>query len=90
MDRAQLTYERETLRKEMQDKHDGMRNSLTNEMEQQRLDKDRRHAQLEDDFENHRNETTMLINGHTENISMLESLKLNLRSTIMGHEQTIH
>jgi hypothetical protein len=47
-------------------------------MEQQRIEKDRRHAELEDNFEKHRNETTDLINGHTENISMLESFKLNL------------
>jgi hypothetical protein len=74
----------------MQDKHDGMRNSLTIEMDQQRIAKDARHAQLEDDFENHRNQTTLQINGHTESIQMLESIKLNLKSTIMGHEQTIH
>ena len=74
----------------MQDKHDGMRNSLTIEMEQQRLEKDQRHADLEDSFEKHRTQTTLQINGHTESIQMLESLKLNLRSTIMGHEQTIH
>jgi hypothetical protein len=67
-ERAQLTKEREDLRlnltsnharekQELIDKHDGMRNSLTIEMEQQRLEKDRRHAELEDNFEKHRNET---------------------------------
>ena len=55
-----------------------MRNSLTTEMEQQRLEKDRRHAELEDNFENHRSETTLQINRHTESIAELESHKLNL------------
>jgi len=59
-------------------------------MEQQRIEKDQRHADLEDEFEKHRNQTTLQINEHTENITMLESLKMNLKSTIRGHEQTIH
>jgi len=55
-----------------------------------RLEKDQRHAELEDNFEGHRRTTAEQLNAHSENVTMLESLKLNLQSKILGHEQTIH
>jgi len=49
-------------------------------MENMRKDKDSRHHELENQFETHRRTTTETITSHTENITMLESLKLNLNS----------
>ena len=51
-----------------------------------RLQKDQRHAELEDQFDGHRRSTAEQLNAHSENITMLESLKLNLQSKILGHE----
>lgn len=55
-----------------------------------RSEKDARHHDFEQKFEAHRVSTTETINSHTENITYLHSHKLNLESTILGQENTIH
>ena len=55
-----------------------------------RREKDARHSDLENDFESHRRSTTETINSHSENITMLESIKTTLHSKILGHESLLH
>ena len=55
-----------------------------------RLDKDQRHKELEDQFNQHRTDTQDIIDGHTSTINDLTSLKLHHESKILGHENTIH
>jgi len=55
-------------------------------MEQMRLDKDRRHAELEDNHENLRLTTTEMINNHESTINVLTDHKMDHANTIIAHE----
>jgi hypothetical protein len=80
----------ESLRKYHVDEHENTRRTLSESLEQQRIEKDQRHAELYQQHEDLRFSTTEQINTHTERINELYHHKLDHENTITQHEMTIH
>jgi hypothetical protein len=66
--RRTLTDELERTRKQMHEDHEASRVDLQTRMEQQRREKDQRHAELEDQFEAHRVQMNQIITTHESTI----------------------